>query len=640
MMPIQFQVLLIEDNPADVRLLLEVLDEVSFHPFVVKQTDTLADAIALLKSQSFDVVLLDLSLPDSLGFNTFATLHRQVPALPIVVLTGLDDEDLAAKAMQAGAQDYLVKGQVSGELLARSLRYAIERQHAENSLRQSEERFRVALKNSPISVFNQDPNLRYTWIYNPFLDYSVDQILGKQDVDLFTSETTENLTQLKQQVIATGIGTRSEVLMETQTKTGHYDLTIEPLRTETNEIIGITGAAIDITEMRQLEAQFVRLQRLESIGTLASGIAHDLNNILTPILAVAQLLPLKLHGLDESTTQLLEILETNTKRGADLVKQVLAFTRGVEGKRMILQPKHLIREVEKILRGTFPKSIDLKTDLPKDLWTVCGDSTQLHQVLMNLCVNARDAMPQGGVLKISAENQWIDEEAARLNLEAQVGAYSVISVSDTGSGIPPHVLDRIFEPFFTTKDIGKGTGLGLSTVAGIVRSHGGFITVNSKVGQGTEFKVFLPATQLRESVSIEQPELPTGDRQLILVVDDEAAIREMVKTTLESFNYQVLVAKDGTEAISLYAKHKHEIALVLVDLMMPFIDGLTTIRTLQQINPHVSVIAMSGLASQTMHHETMNVGVHSLLAKPFTVEELLKVMQERIIRVGDRVTSY
>jgi two-component system, cell cycle sensor histidine kinase and response regulator CckA len=635
------QVLLVEDNPGDVRLLLEVLDEMSFHPFEVTQTDSLQGAIALLKQQTFEVILLDLSLPDSMGFDeTFTTMHHHVPDLPIVVLTGSNDERLAAKAMQAGAQDYLVKGQVTGELLSRSLRYAIERQRAENSLRQSEERFRVALKNSPISVFNQDLNLCYTWIYNPFLGYTVDDILGKQDTDLFTPETTQKLTQIKQQVIETEVGMRSDVSMATATTVRHYDLTIEPLRTEANEVIGITCAAIDITDMKQLEAQLVRVQRLESIGTLASGIAHDLNNILTPILAAAQLLPLKLTNLDENSLQLLQILEANAKRGADLVKQVLSFTRGVEGKRMILQPRHLVREVEKILRGTFPKLIEVKTNLAQDLWTVSGDSTQLHQVLMNLCVNARDAMPQGGMLEMSAYNQRIDEETARLNLEAHVGAYCVLSVSDTGTGISPHILDRIFEPFFTTKDIGHGTGLGLSTVAGIVKSHGGFITVSSEIGHGTTFKVFLPATQLRETISNEHVELPTGDREMILVVDDETSVREMVKATLESFNYQVLAAKDGTEAISLYAKHKREIRLVLVDLMMPFIDGLTTIRTLQQINPDVRVVAISGLSSHVMHHDTMKVGVHTFLAKPFTVEELLKVVQSTIAGAMGELKTY
>lgn len=296
------------------------------------------------------------------------------------------------------------------------------------------------------------------------------------------------------------------------------------VRDEAGRPKSILTVDTDITEKKLLEAQFFRAQRLESIGTLASGIAHDLNNILTPILAAAQLLPLKLKNLDDRSQLLLQLLEVNARRGADLVKQVLSFTRGVEGKRVILQMRHLIGEIERILRETLPKSIEVDVKASHDLWTVFGDSTQLHQVLMNLCVNARDAMPLGGTLTIAASNQWIDETDVRTNLEAKVGPYCVLSVADTGTGIATEILDRIFEPFFTTKELGSGTGLGLSTIVGIIKSHGGFITVSSQLSKGTEFKVFLPAVMIREAAPIENPELHRGDGNLILVVDDEAPV--------------------------------------------------------------------------------------------------------------------
>ncbi|NDJ24492.1 response regulator [Nostoc sp. B(2019)] len=743
------KVLLVEDNPGDVLLLQEFLKEVTTTRVELIPVESLSQALNYLAKESFDVILLDLSLPDSQGLETFLTTHHQAKATPIIVLTGIDDETLAIRAMQEGAQDYLVKGQVTGDLLVRSMRYAIERQRADNALRHSEERFRVALKNSPIFVYNQDKDLRYTWVYNPFSGLTVENILGKQDSDIMPAEDAQHQIAIKNGVLTTGIGTREEVSITTATGTRYYDLTVEPLRNESQEVVGVTCASIDIserklaeekireqaalldvttdaicvrdlnnqilfwnkgaetlygwqatevwgknasellydeyspemetallqviskgkwqgelnkltktnkevlvasrwslvcdqqgspksiltvdtdiTEKKQLEAQLFRAQRLESIGTLASGIAHDLNNILTPILAGAQLLPLKFPDADERTQHLLEILEMNAKRGADLVKQVLSFARGVEGKRITLQLRHLIIELAKILKETLPKSIEIHTDVPQDLWTVSGDSTQIHQVLMNLCVNARDAMPNGGTLRISAENAFFDENYARMNLEAQIGPYVVITVSDTGVGIPAEILDRIFEPFFTTKEVGKGTGLGLSTVIGIIKSHGGFVNVSSEVGNGTRFQVYLPAAEGMETLSLESLTLPKGHGELILVVDDEPAIQEITKTSLETHNYQTIIANDGIEAIALYAKHADKISAVLMDIMLPTLDGLTAIRTLQKINPQVKIVATSGLMSNNKIGTIAGIGVTTFLPKPYTVNELLLALQK------------
>ena len=325
---------------------------------------------------------------------------------------------------------------------------------------------------------------------------------------------------------------------------------------------------------------------MESLGTLAGGIAHDLNNVLTPIIASAQLL-LQAKLNDEKRQRLLTTIETSAKRGAALVKQVLSFSRGVEGKRTILQVRHLLLEIRNIAKETFPKAVEFYMVIPQDLWAVFGDTTQLHQVFMNLCVNARDAMPHGGTLSICAENYLIDQNYARMNLEAQVGPYIIITIADTGTGISPEIIDRIFEPFFTTKEQGKGTGLGLSTVTGIVKSHGGFVNVYSQMRQGTQFQVYLPAVEGSETQPTQEYELPQGNGELILVVDDETAICQVTKTSLETYNYKVVTANDGIEAIALYAQHKNEISAVLMDMMMPEMDGLTTIRMLKKINPQV-----------------------------------------------------
>ncbi|MGF1935705.1 MAG: hybrid sensor histidine kinase/response regulator [Nostoc sp. ChiQUE02] len=384
----------------------------------------------------------------------------------------------------------------------------------------------------------------------------------------------------------------------------------------------------DITEKKQLEAQFLRAQRMESLGTLASGIAHDLNNALTPMMMTVQLLEARLP--DEKSQQWLTIMETNVKRAADLVKQVLWFSRGSVGNFKTLDVRYLISEIEKIIKQTFSRAIEIRIDVPgQNLWNIFGDATQLHQVLMNLCINARDAMPHGGILKISAKNFWVDSHYARMNIDANVGSYVMISVCDTGIGIKREIVDRIFEPFFTTKEVGKGTGLGLSTVLGIIKSHSGFVNVVTEVGKGTEFQVCLPVTQTIDTDGklAGDDELPAGHGELILVVDDEDSIREVTQAWLEKNAYKVLVASDGIDAIALYTKHQQEISVVLIDMMMPFMDGPTTINVLKKIDPDIKIIGVSGLASNHEMIKSLGNNVKTLLSKPYTSSDLLRNLQ-------------
>lgn len=389
----------------------------------------------------------------------------------------------------------------------------------------------------------------------------------------------------------------------------------------------ILSVDTDITEKKQLEAQLFRSQRLDSLGTLAGGIAHDFNNILTPIMTIAQLLPLKHPDLDESSQQMLKMLESNAKQGADLVRQILSFTRGSEGKRTIVQAWYLIEDIKQIVKRTFPKSINIKTDINATLGNILGDSTQLHQVLMNLVVNARDAVSDGGNLRISATKLFIDEKYAKMHIGAKVGNYVMITVADDGVGIRPEILDKIFDPFFTTKELGKGTGLGLSTVMGIVKSHGGFVEVSSHVGVGSQFHVYLPSCEESAPQVVDETPMLAGQGELILVVDDEVAITQIIKSTLEIHNYKVLNAQNGIEALEIYIQHKAEIKLVLMDMMMPSMAGGTTIRTLQIMNPQVQIIAMSGLASAEALVQTTGISIQKFLAKPFSVHELLNSVQ-------------
>ncbi len=382
----------------------------------------------------------------------------------------------------------------------------------------------------------------------------------------------------------------------------------------------------DITEKKRLEAQFLRAQRMESIGTLAGGIAHDLNNVLSPILTAVELLQMRF--TDESSQRLLNILHTNAIRGSEMIRQVLSFARGVEGEYAPLQPNHLIKEIVKILSDTLPKNIEIVFAVSNNLWGVRGDATQLHQVLMNLCINARDAMPQGGRLRIEAENVDIDDHYARMNVEAKPGKYVCVTVVDNGVGIPDQNLSKIFDPFFTTKDHGHGTGLGLSTVVGIVRSHGGFVNVYSELSRGAQFKVYLPASELAQhsQPSTVRPELPAGNGQLVLVVDDENSIREIARETLLSFGYRVLTANDGTEALALFASRKNEISCVITDMMMPYMDGPATIRAIRKLDPEMKIIGTSGLKASEKTEEAAQLGMSAFLQKPYTAERLLKTL--------------
>jgi PAS domain S-box-containing protein len=384
----------------------------------------------------------------------------------------------------------------------------------------------------------------------------------------------------------------------------------------------------DITEKKKIEAQYMRAQRMESIGTLAGGIAHDLNNILAPIMMSIDIL--QETATDPQAKMILETIEISAKRGSDIVRQVLSFARGIEGERVEVQSRHLLNDLEAIIKNTFPKDIRLHFSVPNDTWTIWGDPTQIHQVLLNLCVNARDAMPNGGTLKIGVENCVLDEQYVAMNREAKAGRYVNIIVTDSGTGMAQNIIDKIFEPFFTTKELSKGTGLGLSTVMAIVKSHDGIIHVFSELGNGTTFKVYLPAMEMSSEAKKNMTQaisLPRGNGETVLVVDDEASILIITNQTLQAFGYRVLTATDGAEAVAVYAQHKNEIAVVLTDMMMPIMDGASVIRALMKINPAVKIIAASGLTTNEGVPKDAGAHVNHILTKPYTAGTLLKAIR-------------
>ena len=387
----------------------------------------------------------------------------------------------------------------------------------------------------------------------------------------------------------------------------------------------------DVTEQKKLEMQLLRAQRLECIGTLAGGVAHDLNNVLGPILMGAE--SLRGNATGEHAPAMISLIEESARRGSSIVKQVLTFARGVEGERVLINPRHLIDEMVGIARKTFPKSIEVTGQYPEHPWSISGDPTQLHQVLLNLSMNARDAMANGGSLILAAENLEVDDNYAAMMPGAKAGSYATLRVSDTGVGMPRALLEKIFEPFFTTKDLGKGTGLGLSTSLGIVKSHAGFISVYSEQGRGTTFKVFLPAVQVDVAPPQEEtPRVIKGNGELVLLVDDEMNIRRVTKMTLEKHNYRVLEANDGPEALAIFAQEMDSVSVVLTDMRMPYFDGITLIRALKKMKPSMIFIASTGQGDETRLAELHELGVVNFLTKPYDTRKLLTVLETAVLK--------
>jgi two-component system, cell cycle sensor histidine kinase and response regulator CckA len=630
-------VLIVEDSEDDALLILRELRRGGYEVNHARVETPLTMQEAL-EQESWDIVISDYTMP---AFNALDALKilqsRPLEDIPFLIVSGTIGEETAVAAMKAGAQDYLLKGNLARLVPAveRELREAEDRQKrhsAEQALEMSEDRFKTLCASAPLAIFQfdtQGKNVYTNPLWQKISGLSATESLGDAWLQAIHPEDRQNVTESWQRTISQKQSWVSEhKLLTPQGDTRWVRTLVSPIYSSQGQFLGHVGTVENITEKKQLETQFLRAQRLESLGTMATGIAHDLNNILTPIIGIVQLLPMKVPNLDEQTKRLLQILNESTHRGADLVKQILSFTRGIEGKPTNTQVGNLLREVYKIIQQTFPKNIDLSPDWPQNLWLIPADATLLHQVFMNLCVNARDAMPNGGKLSITAENIEVDENYAQMHLDAQVGSYVVVSIADTGLGISPKNLDRIFDPFFTTKDIGKGTGLGLSTVLGIVKSHRGFLHVYSEVGNGSQFKVYLPAmeTSSAEAAIDLKPQL--GQGELILVVDDEIAMQEITRATLEAHHYRAMTANNGIEAIKLYAEHRHEISAVLMDLMMPSLDPVTVVRTLCKINPQVKIVAMSGLSTNESIADLMRLGVRAFLPKPFTAPELLNLLPD------------
>ena len=624
-------VLVADDEPLLRFLAREALERVGL---TVVEAVNGKQALEVYERAHPDLVLLDLLMPERDGFEVCRELRR-LPGgnqIPILIMTGLNDEPSIRRAYEAGASDFVTKpfndmvlGQRALYMLraSRSVRELIESQaHVQAQaalLHIAQDAMIVSDLEGRLTFWNNGAERLYGW--------TAHEVLRGRLLDQLCTGTTPSFPGLRARVLAEGRW-RGEV---THTTKDGRAIVVDSRWTLVRHD-GVPQSILmvnsDMTEKQQLERQLLRVQRLESLGTLASGIAHDMNNVLTPIMLAAKLLRGQVPDADRQ--KYVDTIESSARRGAAMAHKVLLFARGAEVQRRPVQLAPLLADLESLLKETLTPSIDLNAVCPDHIWPVMGDPTQLYQVLMNLCVNARDAMPGGGRLNIEAGNIVLTPAEIEGHEGAAPGPHVCLSVADSGGGIAPDLLDKIFDPFFTTKDVGEGTGLGLSIVMGVVRSHGGFVTVSSEEGQGTIFQVHLPAVVApcveRKSFS------PTGDLrghgELILVVDDEEAIVRMTRDVLSTSGYRVVTAKNGAEAVDLYARSPERIDLVVMDLMMPVMDGPAAIRALRDRNRNAKILAVSGVPTvASLDSERMPV---AFLQKPYTPQILLTTLQREL----------
>ncbi len=642
--PQRLKVLIVEDNDRDTEAIVRALERAGYAPDWARVDDAAAFQAQL--QTEVDVILCEGGLPGFGGLEALRLLNDSGLPIPLIVVSHAQGEDAALNAIRNGAADFLRKDRLAR--LGKSIEHAIgqcrlrhEHRTMMEALRQAEARYRGIFENAIEGIFQATPEGRLL-AANPalarILGYAspretvgmVDDILGHLCSE--ASRRQQLRRQLEVDGLVTGFETQAVCWDGRRT---WVTLNCRTVHSETAALL--EGTVEDITERKNLESQLLRAQRLESVGRLASGIAHDLNNILMPIVISPGLLRERV--ADAESRELIDSIEVSARRGADIVRQLLAFGRGTDGERVPVQLRALMSEMLSIVRETFPKNINLRSALATTVRPVRGDPTQLHQVILNLCVNARDAMPHGGELLLGLTECEVDEAMVRANTGASPGPHVVLRVADTGVGIPAEHLDKIFDPFFTTKEVGQGTGLGLSTVLGIVSSHGGFIHLESVPARGTEFRVYLPVCPSLERNEPEAPAPtgPAGRGELILLVDDERVIRQATRTMLERHGYRVVEARDGEDALERIEQHGAEVAAVVADLLMPRMDGAELIRQLRR-RPHGPVIvAMTGVGKSPKVVQVRELGVQ-VLQKPFPAETLLATLA-RLLRCDSGVAG-
>ena len=625
------RVLLVEDNPGDARLFVELVRDTEASRLKLEHVDRLSTALECLSREQFDLVLLDLSLPDEQGLNTLVRVHACAPKVPIVVLTGLDDEALAVKAVRAGAQDYLVKGRVDGDLLVRSIRYATERGRAVEALERREEHYRSLIENSLdlISILNVDGTIRYASpSHERVLGYSLDELVGQNALAFVHPD---DLSRVRDALVR--VDNPATLEFHFRHKDGSWHV-IESFGRNLSHLPGVSGVVVnsrDITERRRLEEQLHHSQRLDAVGRLAGGIAHDFNNLLMVITGHSQMLLEAINPSDPAHADLEQVIKA-AERATDLTQQLLAISRRQAVRSTLLNFNALVRDMERMLRRVLGEDIELVTTLNPDLQPVRADSGQIEQVVLNIALNARDAMPGGGKLTLLTCGAEVTEKSVGEHPGLAPGSYVVLSVADTGSGMDPSVRSRVFEPFFTTKK--HGTGLGLSTSYGIVKQTGGDIWVESQPGSGTTFRIYLPAAeQALEPAAVPQISRLLQGSETILLVEDEEGVRRIVETMLKRRGYNVLSSASSSEAIAIAEGHPGAIDLLITDMVMPGMSGRQMAECLTDQRPGMKVLYVSGYGDAI----GSQAGA-AFLQKPFSTEELAVKVREVLRPAAESAT--
>ncbi len=624
------RLLLIEDNPGDARLIREYIRDAGKGSFFVEEADRLALGLEALRGGTTDLVLLDLSLSDSHGLETLARVRASVPAVPVVVLTGWSDGEIGVQAVREGAQDYLIKGEFHADVLVRAVRYAIERKRAEESLRESEEKYRVLVANAGEAIFvAQDDVVKFP---NPrvlaLTGYSADELARIPFASLIHPEDRDRAVKRYTEGIQ-GMLPRAAFPFRIVRKSGKelwVQLTADVVAWEGRP--GILCLLRDITRERQLEAHYLRAQKMEAVGQLAGGIAHEFNNALTGILGFGGLLRVRLSGDDQALHDLDEILRC-ADRASTLTRQLLAFGRRLAIEPVNLSLNALVADLMKLIAKLVGEQIDVKTNLAEGLPTVRADRGQIEQILMNLCLNARDAMPEGGRLLVETEEVHLDEEHVKLHPYIKAGRYVLLRVTDTGIGMDEMTRERAFEPFFTTKAPDRGTGLGLAMVYGIVKQHDGYIHLDSERGKGATFSVYFPATDVTPDAAPRtgRTDSVRGGTETVLLAEDEESVRWLAKRVLENLGYKVLVARNGEEAVDVFRRNP-KVALAILDVIMPRKGGKEAYEEMRKADPCLKVVFMSGYAAGSMDETYVPVAGAPFLSKPFGPSSLGNKVRE------------
>jgi len=632
-------VLLIEDNPGDARLIAEILREARSPRFTLKHTGRLSAGLECLAQGEVDVVLLDLNLPDSVELEGLARAQAQAPQVPIVVLTGLADDALATEAMRAGAQDYLIKGQIDAELLARAIRYAIERKAAERELREAKEHLEKTFASQRDAIFILDAKIPPTILdCNPaameMFGYSREEMIGRTAEFLHVDEASLRhfQEQLYPAIAERGFLRLPEFQMKRRDGTVFpTEHSVTPLMDERGQRIGWVSVVRDITERKRMEETLRQQERLATVGQLAAGIAHDFNNILTSIIGFAEVLN-QHEGMPDSARAYLKPIIEGGLRAAHLVRQILDFSRQSFAMMQPLDLATLLQESLIFLESLVPEGIHIHLEIGPEAYWVSADPGQIQQVLTNLAVNARDAMPEGGELRLRLSHLTLRPGDTPPSSGMEPGEWITLAVSDTGTGISPDVLPHIYEPFFTTKEVGQGTGLGLSQVYGIVKQHQGFIEVEAEVGKGTTFTIYLPGLaeqrERREEVSMEaSPDLG----KTILLAEDDEEVLGVGEAMLRHLGYEVLTASSGHEALEVYSRHREETALIVADIVMPEMGGVELFQELRSRDPEVKMVLITGYPLRDEGQGLQEQGIAAWIQKPLELAELARVI-ERVLR--------